>query len=226
MTSFLPRTRSTTELGGQRVRTLPAILNPVKSGYVFVIDGTKPVEYSLSGPHSRRLWVTGIMKSFRFAASRQKDHRDQRSFGGHRCHRPGNCDRISAPSPGTSTPALGGPAPSTFCRSFAHGVALAFITEQASTFKAAPQHSTKAPATPARGAKRPGGPPWFMGVLGPPWGHRRGSRHQPVASLGTVEGRRVHRRRVIGADCGVGTPAIGPDAGWPPSSLVAQPAGT
>ena len=123
-------------------------------------------------------------------------------------------------------PGAGGPAPSTFCRSFAHGVALAFITEQASTFKAAPQHSTKAPATPARGAKRPGGPPWFMGVLGPPWGHRRGSRHQPVASLGTVEGRRVHRRRVIGADCGVGTPAIGSDAGWPRSSLVAQPAGT
>ena len=45
VTSFLPRTRSTTELGGQRVRTLPAIFGTVKSMGTFVSDDTKVPEY-------------------------------------------------------------------------------------------------------------------------------------------------------------------------------------
>ena len=77
MTSFLPRTRSTTELGGQRVRTLPAIFGAVKSGWHFVIDRTKSIENSTSGCHSRRNAVTQITeKSVRGDAAECSCSRD------------------------------------------------------------------------------------------------------------------------------------------------------
>ena len=60
VTSFLPRTRSTTELGGQRVRTLPAFFGTVKSRCTFVADDTKSAKRGTSGCQLRRHSVTHI----------------------------------------------------------------------------------------------------------------------------------------------------------------------
>ena len=110
VTSFLPRTRSTTELGGQRVRTLPAFFGTVKSRCTFVADDTKSAKLGTSDAQLRRYSVTWIMKVVLARQGPRSRRARTGNFGGHRMPLSWERWRPRTPPTRTSSSAPAGPA--------------------------------------------------------------------------------------------------------------------